>query len=75
MKYALVSMPDHWQVHKHECRDALKLRAQGIRVDTVEAETAARLVSRELGLNESELRESGYDETCFRVMPCAGGAE
>lgn len=62
-----------WQVHKVNCKDVLKMRAnkQANNISIVNmVESPEELIEREL---RNELAGMGYSKDDFRIMPCCKG--
>lgn len=70
-RYAIV-LTTHadWEVHRAGCSDVERMqrRYQTNAVDVVETETPEAAVALWL---DDELRDMGYDESAFRIMPCS----
>lgn len=78
--YTIVSLnpsrDEYWQIHKLNCKDAMKCKTQGMSVWNVEAESPMVAAKRELDADNGNLRdEMGYTETDFREMPCCKEAK
>jgi hypothetical protein len=71
MRYTAVSVnpagQDTFQLHKHNCKDALKLQRSGSTLETIEAQSAAEAVQKYV---TGELKELGYGDGDVRIMPC-----
>ena len=67
---------DAYQVHKHNCKDALKAGTQGHGLYAVMAgnpEEAARKELKSLDQSFGGDGESGYSIGDWRIMPCCKG--
>lgn len=61
-----------WEVHRYNCADVTRaVRRHAVNaVSMVEATDPVALIKHELDI---ELRDMGYSEADFRVMPCCNG--
>lgn len=73
---ATTGLDPYWQVHKYGCADVARMvRGRDVNgVSTIECTDAKTLVTHELDLANGELREMGYSEDDFRIMPCCKDA-
>lgn len=64
-------MDGEWHVHRTGCRDIRKAMGNANGATLREAPDAAAAVAADLDDHDGELRELGYDEGWYHVLPCA----
>lgn len=74
--FAIFTPPgdSQFEVHRHGCRDIARKDAFAPELEPIEADSVDEAIATYLDENDGELRDMGYDETFFDVLPCASKA-
>lgn len=73
MKFAIILMDTgNWRIHRDGCKDIQRdLRHANSKPFVREAESVRDAVKAEIkSLDDSFGEPSGYDESCFDILPC-----